>query len=260
MSGKKTVLIVDDEEDLRDTLEFQFKHKGYNAITAFDGLDALEKLKAVTPDLIILDMNMPRMNGLEFYQKITGVRERPPYPVLVLTARANMEQLFRDLAVDGFMTKPFELDDVIQEAATIIKKNAGAMYVGSSMEEKRARHICIVENDPDLCTRLAVAFLEAGYIVNVAQSGASAFVRMNMDVPDVALIKLGLNDIAGDVAILKLKSLKKTQKVKCVLYSSKSADRALVTEKISEKAGIEHFVEFSIIDELLMAVDDLFRA
>ena len=259
MSEKKTVLVVDDEEDLRDTVAFQFESKGFNVVTAWDGIDALDQLKKIEPDLIVLDMNMPRMNGLEFYEKLKGENEKPKYPVLVLTARANMEQLFTDLDVDGFMAKPFELDLLVKEGEAIIKKNSGAIQKGKGSEAARARKICIVENDPEVFKEMALAFLDVGYIVNSAQSGASAIKRITMDVPDVAMVKLGLQDISGDVVILKLKRRDKTRDIKFILYTATSGEKIQVAQRIAEKEGVDQFVEANHVSDLLFSADLLFR-
>ncbi len=124
MSDQKTILLIDDEIDLQQLVKIALKSKGYNIETANNGLEGLAKLETLKPDLIILDMNMPKMGGLEFYQKIS-VNDKPKYPVLVLTARANMEQLFREFNIDGFMAKPFEVDELLEEVDTIIKKKSG---------------------------------------------------------------------------------------------------------------------------------------
>ena len=71
-------------------------------------------------------MNMPQMGGMEFYQEICYGGSRPKYPVLVLTARANMEQLFKEINIDGFMVKPFEINDLFYEIETIIQKKSNA--------------------------------------------------------------------------------------------------------------------------------------
>ena len=259
MSDLKTILIIDDEEDLRETVEYKFKAGGFNVVTAVDGLDGLEKLETVKPDLIILDMNMPRMNGLEFYEKIKGADNKPKHPVLVLTARANMEQLFRDLDVDGFMAKPFDLEGLFREGETIIKKHFGSIQRERGSDEIRARKVCIVENNSETLNKFAIAFLESGYMVNSAQSGASAIKRITMDVPDIVVVSLGLNDIAGDVVVGKLKRLEGTKNIKYVLYTSRSGDKAKVTQKISEKDGVDQFVEFSIVNDVLDATDLLFQ-
>lgn len=260
MEKEKIVLIIDDEEDLRDTVEYKFKAGGFKVFTAVDGLDGLEKLKTVRPDLIILDMNMPRMNGLEFYQKIKGADERPKHPVLVLTARANMEQLFKDLDVDGFMAKPFELDELFKEAETIIKKYSGSIQREKGSDEIRARRVCIVENDMGIFNKMALAFLESGYIVNSAHSGASAIKRITMDVPDVVVISLGLNDISGDIVIGKLHRLESAKNIKFILYTDKipDSDKTIITQRISEKEGINKLVESTDPEDLINSADSLF--
>ncbi len=254
----KLVLIVDDEEDLRDTVEYKFSSSGFQVATAVDGVDALEKLETIKPDLIILDVNMPRMNGIEFYNEIKGSDDKPPYPVLVLTARANMEQLFKDLDVDGFMPKPFDLDALYKEGESIIKKYSGTVMTAAGKEEIRARRICIAENEKAVSDQLAIAFLDAGYVVNTAQSGASLIKRVSLDLPDVVIVKLRLNDISGDVAILKLKRMAIAEGVKFVLYSDRTGDKAEITSQISNKGDLDAFVASNESADLLDAIDGLF--
>ena len=124
MDTNKRILIIDDEVDLIQLIGFQFKSKGFEVQTADDGLEALQKVHEFRPDLIILDVNMPRMGGLEFYSKICGTNGRPLYPVLVLTARANIQGPFKDLEIDGFITKPFDIEHLVHEAELIIKKRS----------------------------------------------------------------------------------------------------------------------------------------
>jgi len=123
MSPQNTVLVIDDELDLRELVKITLKIKGYHVETAGNGLEGLEKLATMAQALIILDINMPKMGGLEFYQKIC-VDGKSKYPVMVLTARANMEHLFKGVSVDGYMAKPFEIDDLLKEAAGIIERTS----------------------------------------------------------------------------------------------------------------------------------------
>ena len=96
MEANKKILIVDDEADLTQIIGFLFTSKGFEVQTAGDGVEALQKVFVFRPDLIILDMNMPRMGGIEFYNKICGSNGKPMFPVMVLTARANI-QGYRDV-------------------------------------------------------------------------------------------------------------------------------------------------------------------
>ena len=258
MSDQKTILLIDDEVDLQELVKMTLKTKGYKVEIAGNGIEGLEKLKTLTPDLIILDMNMPKMGGLEFYQRIC-VNDRPKYPVLVLTARANMEQLFRQFNIDGFMAKPFEIDDLFKEVAAIIEKHSNVGIKKTPTGAREIRKVCIVENDIDTLNKIGSVFLSAGYIVNPAQNGVEGIERIANTVPDVALIKLGLVDIPGDVVILKLKNMAKTQNVKCILYTPKSPEKTVIAQKIGQKEGVDRFVEFINPKDFLEAVNEVLK-
>ena len=259
MGNSKTVLLIDDEVDLQQLVKITLKTKGYTIETANNGLEGMAKLETLKPDLIILDMNMPKMGGLEFYQKICYGTDHPKYPVLVLTARANMEQLFKQVNIDGFMAKPFEIDNLLHEVETIIEKRSHSAVKKTPSGNREPRKLCIVENNPDLLNQIGSAFLTAGYMVNPAQNGTEGIERIANTVPDVALVKLGLIDIAGDMVILKLKMMAKTEDVKCILYSDKIAELGSIAKRMSEKGGIDRFVELTSPQNLLDAVDEVLK-
>ena len=70
MTTKKTIMIVEDEVDLVDMLKFQFMAHGYNVVAAYNGAEGLVKLSSVFPDIILLDLNMPKLGGVEFCQRL----------------------------------------------------------------------------------------------------------------------------------------------------------------------------------------------
>ena len=259
MDTNKRILVVDDEVDLAQLVSFQFKAKGFEVQTAGDGVEALGKVHEFKPDLVILDMNMPRTGGIEFYNKICGSNGRPLYPVLVLTARSNVKGLFEDLDIDGFMIKPFDIEQLVHEAELIIKKKGQAAPQGMAGFPQRARRICIVEHDQKMFDQLGSLFLNADYTVIPAKSGTAALEKMMNNVPDVALIHLGLPDVPGDMVILKLNRMAKTMDVKFVLYTSRDAKHApAVMERIRAKTGIMTLVEYNELEELLDKVNGLF--
>jgi DNA-binding response OmpR family regulator len=260
MTLQKTVLIIDDEEDLRDTVEFQFKSKGFNVVTAVDGVDGLKKLESVSPDLIILDMNMPRMNGLEFYQKILDDVMRPKYPVLVLTARANMEQLFRELDIHGFIAKPFEIDELVEEGQLIIRRS-DREYISPGLRELgETKEVFIVDNNQEEVKEIGPAFLDAGYKVTIANSGTSGIEKISIDLPALVLVNLRLVDIPGDMVVERLKRISKIEDINIILYVKKTEknDKAIM-ENMARKESIIDFIEYSGPDELLEAVDRAYK-
>lgn len=261
MDTNKRILIIDDEIDLTEMLGHQFKAKGFEVQTASDGLAALAIVHQYKPDLIILDINMPRMGGIEFYSKICGSNQKPLYPVLVLTARANIKGLFQDLQIDGFMIKPFEIDQLVHEASLIVKKRSLQAPQLKSGPSRGLSKICIVDNDQKIFDQVCHLFLNADYSVMPARSGAVAIEKIMKDVPDVALVHLGLTDIPGDLVIYRLSQMSKTMDVKFVLYTSKSGEHdRQVMERISTKTGILTFVEYNNLEEILMAVNKVLSA
>jgi len=103
----KQILLVDDERDLVFYTKLFLEEQGYEVLEAYDGKQALEMLETVRPDLIILDVTMPRMTGWDVLREIQADPEKVDIPVLMLTARAGWE-----LGVTWYQTKPFELDEL----------------------------------------------------------------------------------------------------------------------------------------------------
>lgn len=259
LSGSaKKILVIDDEEDLRDIIQFQCQAKGHLVTTANDGIDALEKLKKLKPDLIILDLNMPRMGGIEFYQRICGADGKPIYPVIVLTARANTRQLFMEFEVDGFMTKPFEVETLIEEMEIVISRNERTIDVKSQFDLRSIKNIFIADHMTDDLNKISSALLNAGYKVSTANTGSRAIEKMMVAVPDIALINLGLEDVPGDVVVQRLLRMAKTKDIRFVLYMNMNGqhDRSII-EGFSKKDGIVSCFEYSGVTELLSVVDKL---
>ncbi|MBD3169784.1 MAG: response regulator [candidate division Zixibacteria bacterium] len=85
----KTILVVDDEEDVRQYLSMALMDSGFRVITAGDGFEALEKVKSDTPDLISLDLVMPKKSGIMFYRELSSNKHWAKIPVLVVTGHAR---------------------------------------------------------------------------------------------------------------------------------------------------------------------------
>ena len=107
----RTLLVVEDERPLAETLRFNLEMEGYRVRTAEDGLEGLSMARALQPDLVLLDLMLPRMDGLDV---LRGIRETSQAPVLLLTARTSEADRVRglDLGADDYITKPFSLAEL----------------------------------------------------------------------------------------------------------------------------------------------------
>ena len=108
----KKILIVDDEKTIVDILKFNLEKEGYHTVEAYDGEDGLAKAFSEQPDLILLDLMLPKMDGFEVCRK---VREKMSTPILMLTAREEEvdKVLGLELGADDYITKPFSVREVM---------------------------------------------------------------------------------------------------------------------------------------------------
>lgn len=121
------VLVVDDDDAVRDLIATVLGDEGYRVWTAEDGREALSLLGATRPALVLMDVNMPRLDGLSTCQLIHGDARTATLPVIIMSARPLARAQLRDCRADGFLPKPFDLDRLIDEVAA----HAGAPVVGS---------------------------------------------------------------------------------------------------------------------------------
>lgn len=111
------ILIIDDEQDIVETLQFTLETDGYECYTAFDGEEGLRLAKELHPDLIILDVMMPKMNGFKICRLLKYDNSYKNIPIFMLTARSQVEDISigQETGANEYMTKPFELDYVLDK-------------------------------------------------------------------------------------------------------------------------------------------------
>jgi DNA-binding response OmpR family regulator len=109
---RKTILVVEDDADIVAILRFALEGDGFVVDSAGDGLSALQKARQSTPDLVILDLNMPRMGGEDFLYAWRTGGEMPGVPVIVITAESSALRP-SDLGVEAFFPKPFDVDELL---------------------------------------------------------------------------------------------------------------------------------------------------
>ena len=117
------ILVVDDDLELLTLIAFALRQAGYLAIVALDGMKALEEYHSETPDLVILDYNLPRMNGLEVLKKIRA--EGSGVPVMMLTVRSSEEDQVQalDHGADDYLTKPFSPRTLLARVRALLRRS-----------------------------------------------------------------------------------------------------------------------------------------
>lgn len=123
MERKYKILAVDDEPHIRRLVQVNLERHGYEVVTAADGKDALEKVASEKPDLVVLDVMMPYMDGFEVLQALRKNPETRDLPVIMLTAKAQDADVFRgwQSGADLYLTKPFNPMELISFVKRIFK-------------------------------------------------------------------------------------------------------------------------------------------
>jgi CheY-like chemotaxis protein len=109
-----TVLVVDDDQDIREILSEILRDAGYIVVVASDGREALERLRSATPSLILLDLNMPGIDGFELIGRLRQDPASARVPVVVMSAVSEMTQRVAGLDVDDALAKPINLAQLLQ--------------------------------------------------------------------------------------------------------------------------------------------------
>ncbi|GJQ59171.1 MAG: response regulator [Candidatus Scalindua sp. AMX11] len=113
-----TILIVEDNKNQRLLYQEELQREGYTTVMAFDGKDALEKVREEPPDLIILDINMPRMDGIETMGKILSQNKQ--IPIIINTAYSSYQNSFMTWAADAYVVKSSDLSELKNKIKKIL--------------------------------------------------------------------------------------------------------------------------------------------
>ncbi len=239
----KRIFIIDDDPLIRKIAESRLIKEGFQVFTAEDGKDALGKLSIANPDLIVLDVEMPRVNGYTFMMRL---KEMPQYrfvPVIVLTAHADKQPIFQLKGVQGYLIKPLNPDNLL-----IKIKEVFCPVVPVKKEEK----VVFVESNSTMKTLMTHFVGKASYehlvVCETGQSGIDKVLELNAD---FAVVDVNLPDISGYDVCKKIKE-KEGLKTKVVIVASQVEQ--IDHEKVIEVGAIGFVVktpDFASLVELL---------
>ncbi len=119
----KTILIVDDSESIREVVNFTLEKSGYNVLSADDGTEAIKHLDGKHIDLIITDLHMPKMNGIELIKEVRKINEYKYTPILYLTTESQHSKKMeaKEAGATGWIIKPFMPEKLISAIKKILK-------------------------------------------------------------------------------------------------------------------------------------------
>ncbi|MGX5376991.1 response regulator YycF [Ligilactobacillus sp. LYQ135] len=132
---KNKILVVDDEKPISDIIKFNLKKEGFDVYTAYDGEEALQKVEEVDPDLILLDLMLPKIDGLEVARE---VRKTHNMPIIMVTAKdAEIDKVLGlEMGADDYVTKPFSNRELVARVKANLRRQSAAVATAQASEDE----------------------------------------------------------------------------------------------------------------------------
>ena len=179
--GKKTVLVVDDDNSIRELLKQELESEGYEVRQAADGRAALAEVKREKPDLIILDVMMPELSGFDVAAVLRNDPETLNIPIVILSVMQDQQRGYR-LGVDRYFTKPTDTKLLLEEIGKLLAQGASK------------KKVLVVDEDEATVKTLSDALQSQGYTVTAAYNGAEGIEKAVSDQPDMVIARSALSE------------------------------------------------------------------
>ena len=217
---RPTILLIDDEKDILLTIGDFLNINGYTILTATNGEEALRRLEEKKPDLIILDINMPKMNGLAFLTTVQARLEWANIPVCVFTGRANMEHYFEDVHVAGFMAKPCLPDKLLKDIKNILAQRTQPKAKSKKGDQLK---LLLVEPNASRHNELAERFAQAGFEVVTPLGVGDVVQTVLAEQPDGIMMQMFMDVMNGTQIASILRMIPATRNLPILIYDDTAA-------------------------------------
>jgi len=222
------LLLVDDEKGLTDYLKDFFQPRGYEVFTATNGRDALDVVKKETPELVLLDVNMPGMDGLEVLRRIKSISGNTKVIMITINDDPDTKQKAKTLGADEFIKKPFTTDAL--EDIVIIK-------AGESGRRQLPPKFLIVDDEKGIRDSIK-KFLKQRFACEIteADNGQKAMELLKKNEFDLVLLDIKMPGISG----LEIIKEKKKLQLKTNIWVITSFDSEEVAHKVIEQGADDY--------------------
>jgi len=197
---EKKILIVDDDLRIREMLYNLLSKKGYKVLTAPSGEEALNMTRQEKPDLVLLDIKMPKMDGIETLRKIRDFDSGIKIVMLTGMDSIELERQARSAGASGFLRKELDLVLIVKAVDEILadRKKAPAA---------KAKTILIVDDDPRIRSLLEKFLVKKGFFALTAASGEEALEKMKTVKPVMALLDITMPGMDGLMTLKRMKEI-----------------------------------------------------
>ncbi len=240
----KKILVVDDEPDLVAMIKMRLEAHRYAVLTASDGQEGLQIIRKEKPDLIILDILMPKMSG---YDLLRALRKEKgtikDTPVIIVTARGRMKDLFEEIGISDFLGKPFESQVLLDKVERILAR--------AERTKKVSRKALVIGTDTSTI-ELIKAFLEThNFSVETHLGEPPDIAKAAKMKPDIIFVQSIMKELHGLEVSRAIHKISGCEKASSVIFSSR--DSTYVIKQMQEG---EILIEYSQPQELIKKIGE----
>lgn len=197
---EKKVLVVDDELPMREMLYDLLSRKGYKVVIAPGGQEAIEMTRRENPDLVLLDINMPKLNGIESLKKIRKFDNKTKIIMLTSMEDIESERQARLAGASGFLRKSLGI--------SLISKAVNDVLVEKpELDDEEKKKILVVDDDPQICTLLKDFLNKKGYNPITANNGEEALEKLRKEKPVIVLLDMVMPGMDGLMTLKRIKEI-----------------------------------------------------
>lgn len=209
-TATKRILVVDDEADLVDMVRRKLERNGFEVAVAYNGREAIAKVGSQEFDLILTDVVMPVMDGFTFYKNLKDNPDTSKIPVIILTARSNMEGSFRALGADDFLTKPFDGQELLMKIEGFLKRG-----------ETPAKHakVFLTGGKPGVLREMEQILSNLGCKTRIVEDPFVLIKNCYEEQPDIVLLDVLLDGLRTPEIIKAMRSFSRLKTLKIVTFT-----------------------------------------
>ncbi|MBU1091223.1 MAG: response regulator [Candidatus Omnitrophica bacterium] len=239
----KNILVVDDELKIRELFYDLFSVKGYKIITAAGGEEGVKILKSKKIDLVLLDMKMPQLSGIDTLKKMREIS--PKVKVIMLTALEDpeLDRQARHEGATGLMRKSWGITAISKIVNSVIDENL-------DVSQEARKRILIVDDDEEICILLGDFLKRKGFSPIITRSGEEALEKVKSERPIIVLLDMNMPGMDG---LMALKKIKEANEATGVIVITGSGDENIALEAM--KLGIyDYLIKPVNLDYLLFSL------
>ncbi|GEM_PF-505482 len=245
LPGQKTILLVDDEQDILNLHKIYLEDEGYHVIWALTGYQALQQAREAKPDLILLDIKLPDMDGIQVLKALKEDTQTKDIPVMIVSILQDKESQTRQMGVVDYLNKPVDKKQLLSKVSETLGVRGG----------KKRGTILIADDEPNVVELIKITLSEEGYNTKVAIDGEEALAKAKELKPALILLDVMMPKLDGYEVLKQLKADPDLfiQRIPVIIISARKMDED--KRKGLELGALRYITKPFKVKELVAEID-----